>query len=280
MAPKAALLTAPVVTRTKGLWELTKAELVAEGNARGLWINPDWTVPEIRSMIKEDMDATAAPTGNKLPPGISKMDLAELTTTAHQLNIEVPPKATKGVLMRLIRDNSSGGSQSVLAFGRYRNYLFSETPVGYRRWAIQETSTNANSSEELRHYANWCKAHMEVADQPTKYVSPDDAELNAQTPYVPEESEGTSWELMSRLVPRNAYPTTTTAKATPKQKGGHRRRLPESAAPSERSLRDMEEELDPDVLDEIQHLETRLAVIRDRHGLSRSSAGEAHRGEN
>ena len=36
----------------------------------------------------------------------------------------------------------------------------------------------------------------------------------------------------------------------------------------------METEVDPEVLDEIQHLETRLAVIRDRHGLPRGGVDE------
>eukprot|EP00439_Symbiodinium_sp_Y106_P084410 s160_g25.t1 len=203
MAPKSALLTAPV--KVKGLWDLSKSELLDEAQARGLWVNPVWSVPEIRSIIQEDMN-TWTPAQAASPPGISNMSLAALVSTAEDLGIRVPDGATKGSIMRLIRDGAGGGSQQVMTFGRYKSYLYSETPVGYRRWAIAEVMANENHSEELRMYANWCKANMENSTKPARYVDEDDPELKARTPYVPEESDTQhSWEPLARA-PWRCFP--------------------------------------------------------------------------
>ncbi|CAE7621529.1 GIP [Symbiodinium sp. CCMP2592] len=263
----------PMHLLVKGLWDFTKAELLAEAQARGLWVNPKWTVPEIRSIIQEDMGRGAPnPMGGKtaLPTGLSKMTLAELQTTAEQLGVTIPDKATKGTIMRLIRDNAGGGTQLVLTFGRYKGYLYSETPMGYRTWAMNEVKANPNRSEDLQMYANWCQENAMVTTKPSRYVDADDPELIATTPYVPEESVANhSWELLARA-PRAGSSTSQVpaAKAKAKAYSGARRGAP-STTTSEGGYRRMETELDPDVLDEIHHLETRLAVIKDRHGLTR-----------
>eukprot|EP00439_Symbiodinium_sp_Y106_P048767 s3116_g6.t1 len=177
MAPKTgALMTSPV--KVKGLWDFTKQELLNEAQARGLWLNPKWTVPEIRSIVQEDMNrSTPNPLDAKaqLPTGLSKMTVAEMQATAEELGVE----ATKGTIMRLIRDNVGGGSQLVMSFGRYKGYLYSETPMGYRKWAMAEVASNPNRSEDLQMYANWCQMNAEVTTTPARYVEADDPELNA-----------------------------------------------------------------------------------------------------
>ncbi|CAE7724502.1 GIP [Symbiodinium sp. CCMP2592] len=271
MAPKRTLLTAPMVTRPKGLWEFTKDELLTEAQARGLWVNPRWTVPQIRDMIKDDLEneaTTSSATSGELPPGVSKMTLAQLITMAEDLNVKVPPGTTKGGVLRLIRDQAGGGQQLVMTFGRHRGCLFTETPLSYRRWAISEAASSKTASEDLVAYASWCKKNLEKSTQPRRYVAEDDPELNATTPYVPEDSEALSWVLMPKDNTTDTRPTTT-----PKAKagGGYRRPLPTSSASSEFGSRpEMQTEMDAEVMDEIQHLETRLAVIRDRHGLARA----------
>ena len=181
MAPKSgALMTSPV--KVKGLWDFTKQELLNEAQARGLWVNPKWTVPEIRSIVQEDMNrGTPNPLDAKaqLPVGLSKMTVAEMQATAEGLGVEIPPRATKGTIMRLIRDNAGGGSQLVMSFGRYKGYLYSETPMGYRKWAMAEVASNPNRSEDLQMYANWCQMNAEVTTTPARYVEADDPELNA-----------------------------------------------------------------------------------------------------
>ncbi|CAE7339323.1 GIP, partial [Symbiodinium sp. CCMP2456] len=257
MAPKTnGLLTAP--TKVKSLWDLNKTELVNEATTRGLWVNPRWTVPEIRSIIQEDMNARSPPQHpDAAITGISRMTHAELSSSANSLGIAVPENATKGTIMRLIRDHAGGGTQLVMSFGRYKGYLYSEVPIGYRRWAINEVLTNENHSEELRQFSNWCKANMENVSTPARYTDPDDPELVARTPYVPESSEGNhSWELLARA-PWNAPAATPKAKT----RASTIRRTPPSATSSERGYRRMEAEVDAEVLDEIQHLETRLAII-------------------
>ena len=277
MAPKSgALMTSPV--KVKGLWDFTKQELLNEAQARGLWVNPKWTVPEIRSIVQEDMNrGTPNPLDAKaqLPVGLSKMTVAEMQATAEGLGVEVPPRATKRTIMRLIRDNAGGGSQLVMSFGRYKGYLYSETPMGYRKWAMAEVASNPNRSEDLQIYANWCQMSAEVTTTPARYVEVDDPELNAMNPYVPDESEGhASWELLARAPWSGASSSQPLAAKAKARAPATTRRPPASSTTSERGYRTMETEVDPEVLDEIQHLETRLAVIRDRHGLPRGGVDE------
>ena len=267
-------MTAPVTTRPKGLWELTKDELLAEAQARGLWVNPKWTVPEIREMIKDDMDheasATSTTTG-ALPPGASSMSLAQLMTMAEDLNVKVPAGSTKGAILRLIRDSAGGGHQLVMTFGRYKGYLYTETPMNYRRWAISEATTSKTASEDLIHYADWCKAHLERSTLPRRYVAQDDPELNATVPYIPDESEAVSWELLAR----ESLPVRTLDGGEGKGNCRVSATPPYRMSSEAGSRREMQTDVGPDVLDEICHLETRLAVIRDRHGLPRApGAGE------
>ena len=200
------------------------------------------------------------------------MSLAQLMTMAEDLNVKVPAGSTKGAILRLIRDSAGGGHQLVMTFGRYKGYLYTETPMNYRRWAISEATTSKTASEDLIHYADWCKAHLERSTLPRRYVAQDDPELNATVPYIPDESEAVSWELLAR----ESLPVRPSTAAKAKATAGYRRPRPTGSASSEAgSRREMQTDVDPDVLDEICHLETRLAVIRDRHGLPRApGAGE------
>ncbi|CAE7254046.1 GIP [Symbiodinium natans] len=258
-----------LLERPKQLWELTKAELYEEAESRGLWVNPSWSAPEVRSLIREDIDRASSVTpATMIPPGLSKMTLEMLIQTVTEMNIEIPPRASKGMVMRLIRDGAGGGDQHVMTFGRYKGYLFTETPPGYRQWAMREVQENSNASEELRMYAEWCRARPEGNSKGTYFhLSEDDPEANATTPYVFDEVDNTRWELLGRtgtstiqhpstVSPKpKAYPRTPTTLGT-------RRGAPWETGSSS----SMQAELDPDVLEEIQQLETRLAVIRDRHG--------------
>ncbi|CAE7849270.1 unnamed protein product, partial [Symbiodinium sp. KB8] len=108
MASRASLLTAPVVTKKKGLWELRRSELLEEAKARGLVIHDNWTVPEIRSIIQEDMKKNTTTSSSPGSSGeifpLTKMTVAQLEAALEASGMAVPVKANKGTLMRLLRD--------------------------------------------------------------------------------------------------------------------------------------------------------------------------------
>eukprot|EP00439_Symbiodinium_sp_Y106_P027969 s1500_g3.t1 len=189
MASRSDLLTAPVITREKTLSEFTKPELIAEARARNLWIHEKWTAPEIRSAIQEDRKNPGPDhPGNT---GMSKLTLDQLKTMAMEKGYALPPFATRGTIMRILRNQGGMGPESILGFGRYKGKMFKDTPVGYRTWALKEIEENDNPSEDLVMYANWWQGELHRWEEQkvtqkllTEEVDPFDPETNAKVPYV------------------------------------------------------------------------------------------------
>ena len=264
MAPK--LLTAPVVQRPKTIWEMRKDELLREAAARNLPVNPRWTAVELRSVIQEDLQgAVLAATSSTPPAGLSKMTLQELKDKVEEIGLEVPAKANRGLLMRMIRDHGGQGAETLLTFGRYNGMRYMDTPIGYRTWAVREVANNDNASEELRMFATWWTMETERSGvvHPKPYRDP---EHEASIPYLPEESElNTTWEQVSSRITTTTQPK---SKAYPAQRPYMTavRRSPPSES-SFGSRAQMEQDVPEEILDEVQHLEERLAILRDRHGL-------------
>eukprot|EP00439_Symbiodinium_sp_Y106_P078490 s874_g17.t1 len=240
-------------------------EAVDEENAC-LTIHDSWTVPEIRSIIQEDMKKGAAPELGgpfEIRP-LTKMTVKDLESALEASGMAVPAKANKGVLMRLLRDQGGLGPQTILSFGRFRGQMYHETPLSYRRWAVKEVSENSGAQEDLKMYAAWAARSLEVTDGYTANAIPTpflDSEESAKVPYTPESFGGSSWDLLptsstsdhkakSKTKARPTKPETEVVKTS-----GQRRGAP-SAASSQGSR--MEQEVDPEVMDEIQYLQSRL----------------------
>ncbi|CAE7346231.1 GIP [Symbiodinium natans] len=249
-----------VVTRQKGLWELTRDELLREAEARRLTIHPRWTVTEIRSVIQEDL---AKEGDSETPmPHLNKMNLEELEAAVGAAGIELPSKYNREILMRLLRDNGGMGPQTLMNFGRYQGMMFSHTPHGYRAWAIKEMHSNENASEDLKMYATWCekeeKKTLSKTRTPEPYIDP---ETNAKIPYVPEEENSSAWSLVPPF--RGYLGTSPKARAGPLNLS----EIPHYPLTPPRNLRrpapsasgsqvgEMEEDMDPE--HEIANLERR-----------------------
>ena len=82
---------------------MNKTELLEEAMREGLPVLPTWNLEKIRSVVREHraiMDSLSPEANLK---GIGSMTLAQLKTLAEQHGIVVPEKATRGLLMRLVR---------------------------------------------------------------------------------------------------------------------------------------------------------------------------------
>ncbi|OLP83395.1 hypothetical protein AK812_SmicGene35850 [Symbiodinium microadriaticum] len=201
MAPKTDLLTAPIVTRAKTLSEFNKAELLEEAYARNLWVNDRWSTVELRSAIQEDRKNPSADHPGNATKGMHAMSLEQLKQRAMELNYHVPPFATRGTIMRILRDQGGMGPESVLGFGRFRGKMYKDTPIGYRTWALREVENNDNPSEDLVMFANWWQGELHKwQGKPPEKASPDpyDAEENATIPYVDQASSTASWDVLHR----------------------------------------------------------------------------------
>ena len=114
-------------------------------------------------------------------------------------------------------------------------------------------------------FATWWTMETERSGvvHPKPYRDP---EHEASIPYVPEESElNTTWEQVSSRITTTAQPK---SKAYPVQRpymAAVRRSPPSESSFGSRAR--MEQDVPEEILDEVQHLEERLAILRDRHGL-------------
>lgn len=257
-----------MATRPKSLWDMSKAELIAQATEEGIVYHSSWTTGELRSLLQEQRQATKTASPVK---GLSSMTLGELQNKCAELGLGIPEKATKGLLMRMIRDQTTPPDQEIVTFGRYKNHKMCEVPQGYLEWSIRETESNPNASNELRHMAAYAKAKFEKETAHKEVVA--DPEVNAVIPYHEEETRSsrtsrTTWSMVQGTSSKgyaNQEPIRPgpkgIAKASPKS-------LVRKSPGDEQRPQPMQTELPPEAMQEINELMTRLAVLRDRYNLS------------
>ena len=101
--PTSEFVTCPRMSSTQtSPWKMNKPVLTATLTALGVPVRPEWTVPELRSLLSEQRDAEKT-TSSELK-GLSGMKLDQLIQKCKDLNIQLPPKPTRGLLTRMIRD--------------------------------------------------------------------------------------------------------------------------------------------------------------------------------
>ena len=233
------------------VWALSKAELIAMASDLGIVVHSSWTAAEIRAMIQE-----RKPKGSSTPKGLSGMTLAQLQTKARELQVKINPNASKGEIIKTIRDYTRAPDEEVVTFGRYKTYMFREVPEGYLQWAMREVEANTNASEDLRRLAKWA----ETRGQPTENPDP---EVNSTIPYV-ETDDGYSmtgslhsWSIADQrpVVPK-AYRSPEKTKSRPSSTPSSVRKMGEV----EEAVR-MEQEVPESVKKELAELNARVAVF-------------------
>ena len=235
-------------------------ELENEALRLGAAVHRSWTSAELRAVIQQHRDLYEEGE-EKLPKGMSAMKLEELTELAASLGADVPHRPTRGALQHLIRQHALGMGSHVVGFGRHRGKLFREVPQDYLDWAARETAAKGDgASPDLIVLAEYGLKKKNAARAKLR----EDPEATATVPYEPSESSATtsSWTrvLPTGTRPHGAYP-----------KGRARTRPLESYRLDPEN---MDQDVPYSVVDEIQELETRLAILRDRHGLAPSGTDE------
>lgn len=249
------VLSSPVLASP---WKMRREELVTELESYQVPVHPQWTVPEIRQSLIEQREIRF-PKGKANPAtGLTKLKLEELLTRAADLQIEVPPKPTRGVLLKLIREAVQPPGDHVMTFGKYRSWLYQETPEDYMNWAVREVQANPNSGADLRMYATWAKMELEQRRERAKkggiIAAVDDPEVRAVV--EPPDVSVMSWKSsISSAAQSNR-------KWAP---GREKRHLPGEQELDE--VRAMMPELTEDEKNELQELETKVASIRQKYQL-------------
>ncbi|CAE7854002.1 unnamed protein product, partial [Symbiodinium necroappetens] len=262
--PLLLLTMATQSTKPKGIWEMTKVELLERARSLGCLVHPTWTVGEIRQVVSEKQRQLTGE--DSVPKGLSSMTLAQLKTTCAELQVAMPSNPTKGQLLRLIRDHTQAPGNTVVPFGRHRGRLFSEVPESYLRWTIEETRRNGdNASPDLIRLSNYAKSRLEPQEKEMPY----DPEFNAKVPYVASEGEEISslgsWSMAMSpegITKGKGYSSPNKDLPLAPKSMAKRR---SSVERQEKSR--MDQDVPDDVKEELESLTNRLAVLKDRHGL-------------
>eukprot|EP00439_Symbiodinium_sp_Y106_P065917 s2769_g10.t1 len=103
----------------------------------GITVHHTWSVGELRQLIQEKKRSLGET--SDIPKGLASMNKTQLLEQCKVLGLEVPEKATNGLLTLLIRDScAKNKGDAVVTFGRHRGKLFKEVPRNYLEWAVQE----------------------------------------------------------------------------------------------------------------------------------------------
>ena len=129
-----------MVSELPSLWEMRKDAIIAELRGSGVACHDRWTLPEVRAMLQEQRKERAPPTEDDRVKGISKLSLRELIAKRQECKVTLPATQTPG--------------EQVVNFGKFKGWMYKETPQGYRQWAQAEVAANANHSPELAMYAS------------------------------------------------------------------------------------------------------------------------------
>ena len=110
----------------------------------GITVHHTWSVGELRQLIQEKKRSLGET--SDIPKGLASMNKTQLLEQCKVLGLEVPEKATNGLLTLLIRDScTKNKGDAVVTFGRHRGKLFKEVPRNYLEWAVQEVKQRASN---------------------------------------------------------------------------------------------------------------------------------------
>jgi hypothetical protein len=163
--------------------------------------HPQWTVPEIRSRIRE---LTEIEKEEDHPlKGMTSMRKDELVKLAEELKLVLNPSDTKGAIMRKLRlqveMNTPPKPTDIVGFGRHANLeyvaLATEVP-SYLDWVIQ-THKDGSLEPRLNRLARWgLEWKQEHKNTPKPKFEPRRGSPKRRATDVPESSNPTQGELL------------------------------------------------------------------------------------
>ena len=233
-------------------WAMKKEELLAKLRELGLRVSDKETVPELRSLLIEQL-----PDKVKVV-GLSKMTVDQLKGKCAAEGIDVPAKVTKGWMLRQLRQQVFEDTE-VVTFGMYEGHMYGEVPQDYMEWALKEvTAKGDSSSPELVRMANWWRKARARVREVRKTTSYPDPEASAVIPPP------------AKAYARARAPTSSTTPARTSQVLSYRARA------STRAAQDMDEtdfsmvstEESPE--EQIKALEERIEILKTQTAGRRS----------
>ena len=171
-------------TAPKSPWKMTRAELIQQLEDLDIPVRYEWTVPELRATLLETLDTKGDHTYKAV--GISHMSLDALKEKCSQEGILLPPRPSRGLLMKLLRENTPPTGEEKVCFGCYKGFMYKEVNWSYLNWAMKEVETNPNHSPDLARLARWAQAEKSKPPRGGTSSVSGDPEHSAVLPIPPE----------------------------------------------------------------------------------------------
>ena len=261
----------------KALSHMSKQELIDELTEQQAEIDPKWTVPELRAVLKEyrALDPTLV-RGDPRLKGLSKMTLNVLRSRCEEHHIDYTMKDQRGKLMILLRrhcQNNPVGRMAprdlIMNFGRHKGKTYqqvlTEAPQ-YADWAMAEVKAHGEDcGEDLRNFVAWLTGAHE-APIPTKEEEepPREAKAGAPASAGTTASKGSSSSNLGATPKAAAVAKGSTPTPPPAVKASTPAPLPlpkrTSECPAEVGDK-MDSQCDPAALEEAARLHARLREI-------------------
>eukprot|EP00913_Durusdinium_trenchii_P017481 g16427.t1 len=159
-------------------WKMKKAEILKElSETHQVPASSSWTVPELRTMLIESRQSLEPKAQADPMKGITKYSLTESIEQAKAEGIPMPPKPTKGWLIKVLRESRSTPADTIVPFGKFKGWLYREVPRQYLAWAVDEVKAKGESAHpDLARLATWGAAELERIDKvlsPTRNLARD-----------------------------------------------------------------------------------------------------------
>ncbi|CAE7689238.1 unnamed protein product [Symbiodinium sp. CCMP2592] len=286
--------------------KMTKTQLLAESSRLGLVVHTSWTVEELRAIIREHRESKTMQDDKVAMRGLSSLTMPELKAKATELKVEFPSNITKGNLLRLIRDSVNTPGNELITFGKHRGKEYQEVPDAYGRWAVHEVNGNSNSSDDLVRFAKWWHKNRaleqmqnyarEAMEVPLPQSPRESEDLHRWRGYPESSTTSRTQDQRPRIPP---FALEMDPSTPPKRTGAHtsgssaagsweavsvpstkigrgKGNAKTTKRPQETEDKPMESEIDPAVLEEIQVLQTRLALLKDKEIITDEASSRAY----
>ena len=136
---------------------MNKLDILTELQEYDVPVHDSWTVPKLRSILIEQRKERGLGKTHLDPmAGITKKTLDELMAEARAHNLDLPPKLTRGLLIRMLRGSKTSSDEMVVNFGWFKGFYSHEVPQSYQTWAIRETKSGGSHPDLVR-FSNWAK---------------------------------------------------------------------------------------------------------------------------
>ena len=155
-------------TAPKSPWKMTRAELIQQLEDLDIPVRYEWTVPELRATLLETLDTK----GDHTSQGGRHLThvAGRLEGEVQQEGILLPPRPSRGLLMKLLRENTPPTGEEKVCFGSYKGFMYKEVNWSYLNWAMKEVETNPNHSPDLARLARWAQARK--SDNQSRWSRP------------------------------------------------------------------------------------------------------------